>query len=85
MRPDFLQSHFDYLCSICPFIASCGLRAMLMFYQTLIMINFLILTYAKFLLFLLSLGSSNARTILDGFGNTQVDLLRSPRSIARSI
>ncbi|KAL8787692.1 MAG: hypothetical protein Q9195_007648 [Heterodermia aff. obscurata] len=55
-----------------------GLWAVRAFLQTLIrsfMINFLLLPYAKFLLFLSSLGSSNARTVLDGFGNTQVSIL----------
>lgn len=56
-----------------------GLSALLAFYQTLIrsiLINFLILPYAKFLLILSSLGSSNARTILADFGSTRVKLLQ---------
>ena len=56
-----------------------GLWAMLAFYQTItrsILVNFLILPYAKFFLFLSSLGSNSAQTILDGFGNTQVEFLR---------
>ena len=56
-----------------------GLWAMLAFYQTLIrslMINFLILPYAKFLLILASLGSNNAVTILDGFDKTQIKFMQ---------
>ena len=56
-----------------------GLWAMLAFYQTIVrsfLVNFLILPYAKFLLFLSSLGSNSAKTILDGFDNTQVEFLQ---------
>lgn len=56
-----------------------GIWTLLASYQTLIrsfMINFLILPYAKLLLFFASLGNSNARTILDRFDNTQLEFLR---------
>ena len=56
-----------------------GIWTLLASYQTLMrsfLINFLILPYAKFLLFLASLDNSNARTMLDRFDNTQREFLR---------
>ena len=55
------------------------LYAMLAFYQTFIrscIINFLIMPYAKFLLFCASAGSTKAKAVLDEFDTTQLAFLK---------
>ena len=55
------------------------LYAMVAFYQTLIrscIMNFLVMPYAKFLLFCASAGSKKAKAVLDEFGTTQLEFLK---------